>query len=320
MSELGRQLKEARLQKGMSLDDVQEVTKIRKKYLEAIESGDYKVLPGSFYVRAFIKTYAEAVGMSPDELLEEHGNVPAPPEDTAMETVIQKRSRRPETERNAKWLPTVLMWTFPILIIVVIYIYASSLNKPDPDQIDQTNLTNEQQDPTTAKTSPPASGGGVVAPTSSAGTEATTEPTAEPTPLPTPTPSPQSITVTPDGKAGKTTKFKVSAPAGSEVKVEISATGVSWLEVYKGENSKGEKLSFGNTAAGDRMSFVLGSEGMYIKSGYSPATEITVNGQVITDEKTSSRLLLNLDDGTGSETTQNEGTTDTTDQTNETGQ
>ncbi|AIQ24654.1 RodZ domain-containing protein [Paenibacillus sp. FSL H7-0737] len=320
MSELGRQLKEARLQKGMSLDDVQEVTKIRKKYLEAIESGDYKVLPGSFYVRAFIKTYAEAVGMSPDELLEEHGNVPAPPEDTAMETVIQKRSRRPETERNAKWLPTVLMWTFPILIIVVIYIYASSLNKPDPDQIDQTNLTNEQQDPTTAKTSPPASGGGVVAPTSSAGTEATTEPTAEPTPLPTPTPSPQSITVTPDGKAGKTTKFKVSAPAGSEVKVEISATGVSWLEVYKGENSKGEKLSFGNTAAGDRMSFVLGSEGMYIKSGYSPATEITVNGQVITDEKTSSRLLLNLDDGTGSETTQNEGTTDTIDQTNETGQ
>lgn len=120
MSELGRQLKEARLQKGMSLDDVQEVTKIRKKYLEAIESGDYKVLPGSFYVRAFIKTYAEAVGMSPDELLEEHGNVPAPPADTTMETVIQKRSRRPETERNAKWLPTVLMWTFPILIIVVI--------------------------------------------------------------------------------------------------------------------------------------------------------------------------------------------------------
>lgn len=306
MSELGRQLKEARLQKGMSLDDVQEVTKIRKKYLEAIESGDYKVLPGSFYVKAFIKTYAEAVGMSPDELLEEHGYVPTPPVDTTMETVIQKRSRRPETERNAKWLPTVLMWTFPILIIVVIYIYASSLNKPDPDQIDQTSMTNEQQDPTTAQTSPPATGGGVVAPTSSADVAATPEPTVEPTP--TPTPTPESITVTPDGKSGKTTKFKVTAPAGSEVKVEISATGVSWLEVYKGENSKGEKLSFGNTAAGDHMSFVLGSEGMYIKSGYSPATEITVNGQVITDEKTSSRLLLKLDDGTGSGASQNEGT------------
>lgn len=35
MSELGQQLREARLQKGMSLDDVQEMTKIRKRYLEA---------------------------------------------------------------------------------------------------------------------------------------------------------------------------------------------------------------------------------------------------------------------------------------------
>lgn len=67
MSELGQQLREARLQKGMSLDDVQEMTKIRKRYLEAIEAGDYKVLPGSFYVRAFIKTYAETVGLNPDE-------------------------------------------------------------------------------------------------------------------------------------------------------------------------------------------------------------------------------------------------------------
>jgi len=212
-----------------------------------------------------------------------------------METVIQKRSRRPETERNPKWLPTLLMWTFPILIIVVIYIYASSLNKPDSNQTtDSTNLTDQVQDPTTA-TSPPASEGGVNVPSATAGIEATATPM--PTATPTPTPSPQAITVTPDGKAGKTTKFKVSAPSGSEVKVEIVATGVSWLEVYKGENSTGEKLSFGNTKEGDRMSFTLDSEGMYIKSGYSPATTITVNGEEITDGKTSSRLLLNLDNG-----------------------
>ncbi|MNW60613.1 hypothetical protein D3C74_386150 [compost metagenome] len=105
--------------------------------------------------------------------------------------------------------------------------------------------------------------------------------------------------------------YKVSAPAGSAVQVQIAASGVSWLEVYKGENSKGEKLSFGNTAAGDNLSFTLDSEGMYIKSGYSPATEITVNGQVITDGKTSSRLLLELDDSSASGDptgTQNSGT------------
>ncbi|AIQ42008.1 RodZ domain-containing protein [Paenibacillus sp. FSL R5-0912] len=298
MSELGRHLKEARLQKGMSLDDVQEVTKIRKKYLEAIEAGDYKVLPGSFYVRAFIKTYAEAVGVNPDELMEEHGNVPAAPVDTTMETVIQKRSRKPETERNAKWLPTLLMWTFPVLILVVIYLYASStMNKEEADKTDSGNLTAATQDPAKVQPSATAAGGGAAATaTTDTGATATVAPTA--TPVPSPTPSTQSITVTEDRKSGKTTIYKVTAPAGSSVQVEIAATGVSWLEVYQGENSKGEKLSFGNTKAGDNMSFTLGSAGMYIKSGYSPATTISVNGQVITDGKTSSRLLLELDDGT----------------------
>lgn len=47
MSELGQQLREARLQKGMSLDDVQEMTKIRKRYLEAIEAGTIKCCPAA---------------------------------------------------------------------------------------------------------------------------------------------------------------------------------------------------------------------------------------------------------------------------------
>ncbi|WP_019910486.1 RodZ domain-containing protein [Paenibacillus sp. HW567] len=308
MSELGRHLKEARLQKGMSLDDVQEVTKIRKKYLEAIEAGDYKVLPGSFYVRAFIKTYAEAVGVNPDELIEEHGSVPAaaPPEDTAMETVIQKRSRKPEPERNAKWLPTLLMWTFPVLIIAVIYWYASSnMNKSDPNKTDPANLTAVTQDPLAVKPSPTAAGGGAAIPSASAATDtatATPETTVAPSSTPLPSPSAQGgITVVQDRKSGKTTVFKVTDPAGSAVQVQIAATGVSWLEVYKGVNSKGEKLSFGNTAAGNNLTFTLDSAGMYIKSGYSPATEITVNGQVITDGKSSSRLLLELDEGTGAQ-------------------
>lgn len=63
MSDLGYILRKTRLERKISLDDLQEVTKIRKRYLEAIEEGNYKVLPGSFYVRAFIKSYAEAVGL-----------------------------------------------------------------------------------------------------------------------------------------------------------------------------------------------------------------------------------------------------------------
>ncbi|MDA6131043.1 helix-turn-helix domain-containing protein, partial [Escherichia coli] len=49
----------------MSLDDLQKVTKIQKRYLMGIEEGDYSMMPGKFYVRAFIKQYAEAVGIEP---------------------------------------------------------------------------------------------------------------------------------------------------------------------------------------------------------------------------------------------------------------
>ena len=298
MSELGRHLKEARLQKGMSLDDVQEVTKIRKKYLEAIETGDYKVLPGDFYVRAFIKTYAEAVGVNPDELMQEHGNVAVTPKEPTMESVIQKRSRRPETERNAKWLPTVLMWTFPVLIIVVIYMYAIKSGSDGNQTVDPTKVTTATQDPATAQTASPPPGGGVADPSATPSTDNSAggvETTPEPSP--TPSPSPESVIIGEGHKSGKTTIFDVSAPVGSPVEVVIDATGVSWLEVYKGGNSTGEKLAYGNTAAGEHTVFTLGAEGIYIKSGNSRATTISVNGQVVTDGKTTSRILFKLADG-----------------------
>lgn len=332
MSELGQQLREARLQKGMSLDDVQEMTKIRKRYLEAIEAGDYKVLPGSFYVRAFIKTYAETVGLDPDLLLEGHKQeAPAEPEPT-MEPVIQKRSSTRSSERNVKWLSTTLMWIFPILIIVVIYIYASQASHTKSNNVDPSKVTDSQQDPSKkpADTTPPATtdpgktaegtdktnpdqttpGGGTAGGTAG-GDQTTTPPADGGTDTTTPdngatTPPSGTVTVQQDGKKGKDTIFKVAAAQGTPVTVEIKATGESWLEVYNGQNSHGKKLSYGKTKDGDSLSFPLDSSGMYIKSGYSPATTITVAGQTVTDGKSTSRIVLQVVDPSSLNTTQDQ--------------
>ncbi|MGM1045218.1 MAG: helix-turn-helix domain-containing protein [Bacillota bacterium] len=298
MSDLGQQLREARLQKGMSLDDVQEMTKIRKRYLEAIEAGDYKVLPGSFYVRAFIKTYAEAVGLNPDELLEGHKqDVPNPQPEATMEPVIQKRAARASSDRNMSWLPTVLMWTFPILIIAVIYLYAVKSNNSAPDdtippttQTDPADQGGGEQTPTPSPGGAQGEGGTDEGNVTDPGTE-TGEEETEPEEKPTEE-QPGQVTVTEDRKSGKNTIFKVAAPAGTPVKVEIKATGQSWVEVYRGYNSTGEKLSFGMMNAGDSVSFDMDSQGMYVKSGYSPATAITVGGQTVTDGKSSSRMMF----------------------------
>ncbi|OBA01109.1 XRE family transcriptional regulator [Paenibacillus polymyxa] len=320
MSELGQQLKEARLQKGLSLDDVQEMTKIRKRYLEAIETGDYKVLPGSFYVRAFIKTYAETVGLDPDEILEGHqSNVPEPEPEAVMEPVTQKRSSRPATIGNLKWLPTALMWLFLVLIVGVIYAYWVSNNHSTPKTAENTtpittpsttpnttpsttqntstpNTTTAQ--PNNGQTTAPNGAGGQTPSTGQPGetqpggtgtTDATTPNSGQ---QPNTTTPAQGVTVAQDGKQGKTTIFKVSSATGGTVKVDIKATGESWLEVYKGQNSRGEKLSYGMTKSGDAMSFDIGPEGLYIKSGRSSATDISVAGQPITDNKSTTRVLI----------------------------
>jgi len=70
--ELGTLLKKAREEKGLSLDDIQEETKIRKKYLEAIEENNFDILPGNVYLKVFIKGYAREVDINYQALLENY--------------------------------------------------------------------------------------------------------------------------------------------------------------------------------------------------------------------------------------------------------
>ncbi|KMK77280.1 helix-turn-helix domain-containing protein [Alkalihalobacillus pseudalcaliphilus] len=71
MSELGQHLKSVREEKGITLEDLQATTKIQKRYLVAIEEGRFETLPGVFYARAFVKTYAESVGIDPEQLFDQ---------------------------------------------------------------------------------------------------------------------------------------------------------------------------------------------------------------------------------------------------------
>lgn len=72
MSSLGNKLRDARIEKGYTLNTLQQMTKIQKKYLVSIEEGKFNELPGVFYVRAFVKQYADVVGLNGDELLADY--------------------------------------------------------------------------------------------------------------------------------------------------------------------------------------------------------------------------------------------------------
>jgi cytoskeletal protein RodZ len=67
MSELGSRLKQARLARGVSLRQIEASTKISVGALEALEKNDYARLPGGIFARSFVRAYAVAVGLDPEE-------------------------------------------------------------------------------------------------------------------------------------------------------------------------------------------------------------------------------------------------------------
>ncbi|MGX5520120.1 helix-turn-helix domain-containing protein [Bacillus toyonensis] len=129
MTELGQKLKEAREAKGLSIDQLHEITKIQKRHLVAIEEGNYDVLPGAFYARAFIKQYADAAGLNGEELLIEYQstipqseNRDVPQVSTGQKTqeTMQKSSSLPMADHMPKILIALLVIAFGVVVWFVI--------------------------------------------------------------------------------------------------------------------------------------------------------------------------------------------------------
>ena len=72
MFEIGTTLREARVRRKLTLQQVEEDTKIRVKYLQAMENEDFDLMPGPAYVKGFLQTYAGYLGLDPAIILDEY--------------------------------------------------------------------------------------------------------------------------------------------------------------------------------------------------------------------------------------------------------
>jgi cytoskeletal protein RodZ len=101
-SAVGNKLREGRSRRGLSLEEVESETKIRVRYLQAIENEDWDQLPEDTYARAFIRTYARFLGLDGDRLAEEQRRSRGaarpgerlPRVDPRPHPVVRKRKRR----------------------------------------------------------------------------------------------------------------------------------------------------------------------------------------------------------------------------------
>jgi cytoskeleton protein RodZ len=90
---IGRLLEHKRKEQGLSLEEVEQATKIRKRYLTGLERDDYAVLPDTVYARGFLKTYANYLGLDGEAFALELKSTRKP----RRERGIDYKSR-PETE------------------------------------------------------------------------------------------------------------------------------------------------------------------------------------------------------------------------------
>ncbi len=118
---IGERLKEAREERDLTLNDIRDNTKIRVKYLQALEDEEYDIIPGTVYVKVFIKGYAEEVGLDGSELVREYQEI------LDEKNRIEKEKQEEEEEKNDKaffqnrLLNTIIIVVVLLVLAVVIY-------------------------------------------------------------------------------------------------------------------------------------------------------------------------------------------------------
>src|SRR4051794_7124621 len=72
MADIGPTLREARMRARIDITEVESATKIRAKYLRALENEEWDLLPGPTFVKSFLRPYGEFLGLDVPPLLEEY--------------------------------------------------------------------------------------------------------------------------------------------------------------------------------------------------------------------------------------------------------
>src|SRR4026208_1475512 len=100
MFEIGNSLREARLRQGFDLARVEDDTKIRAKYLQALEDERFEVLPSETYVKGFLRTYAEYLGLDGQLYVDEFNSRYASGDEEYREPVVARRTSHVRRHRR----------------------------------------------------------------------------------------------------------------------------------------------------------------------------------------------------------------------------
>jgi cytoskeleton protein RodZ len=94
MPEIGATLREARMRERIDVSEIEAKTKIRAKYLRALENEEWGLLPGPTFVKSFLRTYAQALGLDGKALVEEYRLNHEHPSEAMLEPIVSAPQSR----------------------------------------------------------------------------------------------------------------------------------------------------------------------------------------------------------------------------------
>lgn len=133
MFEIGNSLREARERQGLGYPEIELATKIRAKYIRALEEEDFTSIPGDAYIRGFLRTYAEYLGLDGDVYVDEYASrfitswrdeLPPRPERRRI------RTRERHLERRAVLLVLAGIALVAVIVFAAFSIPGSSTHVP----------------------------------------------------------------------------------------------------------------------------------------------------------------------------------------------
>lgn len=124
MPEIGETLRDARMRAKIDVSDVEASTKIRAKYLRALENEEWRLLPGPTFVRTFLRTYADYLGLDSKLLVEEYRVRHEGPSDLDLAPIApslgQERMRLPGPPQLSRgWIIGLAIVGLLVVLIVV---------------------------------------------------------------------------------------------------------------------------------------------------------------------------------------------------------
>lgn len=133
MPEIGATLREARMRARIDVSEIEAQTKIRARYLRALENEEWDLLPGPTFIKSFLRTYATALGLDGKALVEEYRvNYERPAEQDAQPLATHRRrthSRTGEPGGSPSGPPRGYMVTVGLIALIIVFLVIGLLTR-----------------------------------------------------------------------------------------------------------------------------------------------------------------------------------------------